>query len=323
LDVDVTIAEFKRQLKAQDYAENSIITYGWALDGFRGYLQTLKITDLRKVTHQIVINYQAELMTKSFAMETKALKIRVVKRLFEYLEDNHQLLINPTEGIVESNRKNRKIGPVLSIEEMQRLLNQPNLSFATQLRDKAAMEVLYSTGIRSNELLSLQVYDVDLKDEVLFIRKGKGKKQRVVPLGKNAVRYLREYLEKIRPRHGRKNPKERLLFLTDEGNPLTWDTIRTKINDYRHKAGLKRPVGLHIFRRSCATHMLQQGADIRYIQKLLGHKHLKTTQLYTKVRPVDLKKTHDKTHPNKEVRGQGSGTRDQKTKDKGKKNDED
>jgi site-specific recombinase XerD len=87
------------------------------------------------------------------------------------------------------------------------------------------------------------------------------------------------------------------MFLNQQGRPLTWNSIRVRINEYRLKAGIKKPVGLHAFRRSCATHMLQQGADIRYIQKLLGHKYLKTTQLYTKVVPTDVKKTHDKTHP--------------------------
>ena len=110
-------------------------------------------------------------------------------------------------------------------------------------------------------------------------------------------KYIKEYLEKIRPRHAQKNPKERKLFLSNEGLPLTWGAIRIKLDCYRKKAGIEKPVGMHAFRRSCATHMLQKGADIRYIQKLLGHKYLKTTQAYTKVMPVDIKKTHEKTHP--------------------------
>ena len=119
--------------------------------------------------------------------------------MFEYLVETHRLLVNPIEGIVETCRKNRKTGPVLTVAEVKKLLSQPDLSFKTQIRDKAIMEVFYSTAIRLNELLQLEIYHADLKDKVLYIRKGKGDKQRVVPLGKNAVKQLREYLCQRRP----------------------------------------------------------------------------------------------------------------------------
>ena len=301
MDIAVTILEYKRQMQVKGYAKNTITLYSWGLDCFRDYLEAHHINDIRKISPQTIEAYQAKVMAQPIAMETKALKLRAVKRLFESLEQNHQLLINPAQHIVETNRQKRMPGVVLTIEEMKRLLDQPSLSLAVQIRDKAIMEVLYSTAIRSNELLSLQVYDVDLKDQVLYIRKGKGKRQRVVPLGRHAVRYLKEYLEKIRPTYAKKNPRERALFLTNRGPALTWNAIRANINDYRKKAGIRKTVGLHTFRRSCATHMLQQGADIRYIQELLGHKYLKTTQVYTRVMPVDVKKTHETTHPN--IRG--------------------
>jgi integrase/recombinase XerD len=166
------------------------------------------------------------------------------------------------------------------------------------------MEVLYATAIRLDELLALEVYHVDLKDKVVYIRKGKGKKQRVVPSGKNAVEYLKEYLEKIRPWYAKKNPKERKLFLNHSGLAMTAPNLRANLRKYRNEAGIKKPVSPHTFRRTCATHLLQNGADIRYIQKLLGHRHLKTTQAYTKVMPVEIKKTHNRTHPG--VKGIGS-----------------
>jgi site-specific recombinase XerD len=231
------------------------------------------------------------------AEETKALRIRPVKRLFGWLLETHQLLIDPTDKIKEVNRKNRKLPPVLSIEEMRLLLNQPNLSVRMQIRDRAIMETLYSSGIRLNELVQLTVHDIDLKDKVLHVRKGKGHRQRVVPIGKNACRYLKEYLDQIRPRYAKKNPKERKLFLGNSGLPVTGNTIRTALFHYKKAAGISKTASPHSFRRSCATHLLQQGADIRYVQKLLGHKHIKTTQLYTRVYPTDLKQTHEKTHP--------------------------
>jgi integrase/recombinase XerD len=236
-------------------------------------------------------------MAENNAVETNALKIRAVKRLFEYLVETHRLLVNPTEGIVETCRKNRKVGPVLTVEEVQKLLQQPNLSLKTHIRDRAVMEVMYATAIRLNELLHLEVYHADFKDKVLYIRKGKGNRQRVVPLGKRAARYLREYLENVRSFYARKNPKERRIFLLNTGMPMTPESVRSILFKYRKQAGIKKSASPHTIRRSCATHLLQNGADIRYIQKLLGHRRLDTTQTYTKIMPVEVKKTHEKTHP--------------------------
>ncbi len=298
MDVGVTIAEYKKHLKALGYAESSIDAYSRYLDLFGRYLEACKITDLRKVTRQVILAYQEKIMTEPIAIESKALKIRPVKRLFEHLTDTHRLLINPTENIVETCRKNRNIQPVLTVAEMKRMLAQPDLSSKSDRRDRALMELLYSTGIRLDELVNVKIHDVDLKGKVLYVRKGKGRKQRVLPLGKNAALSLKEYLQEIRPRYARKNRKERSLFLDRSGQSLSKGAIRQAIRKYRLAAKINKPVSPHTFRRSCATHLLQQGADIRYIQKLLGHSSLKTTQMYTKVMPVEVKKTHDQTHPN-------------------------
>lgn len=300
MDVMVMITEFKRQLKVRGYADATIDIYRKNLDRFREYLESVQITDARKVSRQVVLDYQAKVMSGDNAMETKALKLRCVKRLFEYLTETNKLLINPSEGIVETCRKNMKIGVTLTLEEMKRLLEQPNLSFPGQIRDRAMMEVFYSTGIRLDELLNLEVYHADLKDKILYIRKAKGGRQRVVPLGTHAVLYLKEYLQKIRPIYARSKPKERRLFLCQNGDPLTCGAIQGRLREYRIKADIKKSVSPHTFRRTCATHMVQNGADIRYIQKLLGHRSLNTTQRYTRVKPVDIKSVHNRTHPNKD-----------------------
>jgi integrase/recombinase XerD len=297
MDVIVTIAEYKNHLKVRGYAQSTVACYSRGIDLFGQYLQSREITDLRAVNKQIIFDYQAKIMERPIAQESKALEIRPVKRLFEYLMDNNHLLINPAESIVETNRTNRKIGSTLTVAEMQKLLNAPNLSLRTGIRDKAVLELLYCTAIRKNELLNLEVYHADLKDQVLYVRKAKGRKQRVVPLGNNATKYLKEYLEKIRPHYAKKNPKERKLFLSNAGLPLTGGALQCLIRTQRIAAGIKKPVSAHAFRRSCATHLIQQGADVRYVQKLLGHSRLKTMQFYTKVMPVEVKQTHEKTHP--------------------------
>jgi len=297
MDINVTLMEFKNTLKACGYAEATIESYLANIGHFKRYLEQSKIQDLKQCGQKIVLEYQVKVMAEAIAMESKALKIRSMKRLFDYLVQSHQLLLNPAEGLVETCRKNKKLGPVLGLDEMQKLLSQPNLSLRIEIRNKAIMEVLYSTGIRLDELLNLEVYHVDLKDQVLYVKKGKGRKQRVVPLGKTASQWLKEYLEKIRPYYAKKNPKERRLFLTHSGLAMTYGGIRQFLRAYSKSAGFKKNVAPHTFRRTCATHLLQQGADIRYIQKLLGHQSLKTTQVYTKVRPMEVKETHEKTHP--------------------------
>lgn len=297
MDVDFTIMEFQQQLLSSGYAENTVELYRKNLGLFNRYLTERRVSDLRKVNRKIILDYKERVMAETVSMETKALKLRPVKRLFEYLIQANRLLINPTEGLVETCRKNRKILPVLTIKEMETLLQQPDLSFAMQFRNRAIMEVLYSTGIRLNELLKLTIHDPNLEEKTLFISKGKGRKQRVVPLGKNSRQYLKEYLEKIRPKYATGNPGESTLFLSNNGAPLRPETLRQAIRDYRIKAGITKTVSPHTFRRSCATHLMQQGADIRYVQQLLGHSRLSTTQTYTKVMPVEVKKIHEQCHP--------------------------
>ncbi len=297
MEVSVVILEFKKHLKTAGYAKNTIQVYSKWLNQFRDYLIERDIKDLRAVTSRIVFDYWEKVMKQPLSQESKALKIRPVKRLFEHLVNTHQLFINPTEGIVETTRIKRKIGIVLTEKEIKRLLAQPNLSTKLGIRDRAIMELLYGTGIRKNEIINLDIYNADLEDKVVYIRKGKGKKQRVVPMGKACTRYVKEYITKIRPYYAKKNIDQRRLFLSISGNPITGNALARILYINREKANIKKPVSPHTLRRTCATHLLQNGADIRYVQELLGHKYLTTTQIYTKVRPRDLKKTHEKTHP--------------------------
>jgi integrase/recombinase XerD len=298
MDVAATIAGFKERLLAQGYAESTMGAYGFGLDRFREYLDARNISDLRTVTKSTMLAYQALIMTGAQSLETKALRIRPVKRLFEYLTTGNQLLINPAEGIIETNRRHRKVGQTLTREEMQKLLQQPNRRFRGGIRDRCIMEVLYATAIRRNELLSLELLDVDLDEGLLFVRKGKGSRQRIVPLGKTAIHCLHDYLVEVRRHYCRNNPRENRLFLTSEGKPLTVGALSTSLFNYRKRAGITTSASPHVFRRSCATHILSAGADIRFIQELLGHTSIATTQQYCKVVPIEIKQTHQETHPN-------------------------
>ena len=293
MDVSKTISRFKRNLTARGYSEHTVFTYSRNLDQFQKHLESRGISDLLQVTRSVILDYQHVLSLERNAPETKAIKMRSVKRFFEYLVSENKLLINPTEGIVEVSRKNRKIGTVLTLAEMNTLLDQPDDS-KIGIRNKAIMELLYSTGIRTDELLHLTVKDLNREDLTLSIRTSKGGNERVVPVGKRALTYVQRYLDLplINTTHDKR------LFINRFGETLSGGVLRAFLNRYQKKAGIKKRVSPHTFRRTCATHLLQNGADIRYIQKLLGHKDLKTTQAYTKVLSVDVKKIHEKTHPN-------------------------
>jgi integrase/recombinase XerD len=301
MDVVVIIAQFKETLAARGYSPATVTSYSQNIALFSRWLQAEGITDVKQVTVKVISDYQGHVLQKPVAQETKALYLRPVKRLFEYLVESNQLLINPAEGIVETHRKNRKLAPVLDQNQVKRLLAQPSLSTTTGIRDRAILEVLYATAIRRGELINLSVYDADLKDKVLYIRKAKGRVQRVVPLTKTAASYAGEYLTHIRPRWAKKAPKQRKLFLINTGQALNGNALQAMIRKYRLEAKINVPVSAHTLRRSCATHMLRSGADIRYVQALLGHRSLRTTQVYTRVAAGDIKQTHDNTHPGKRL----------------------
>ena len=301
MDVLTTIAAFKRHLKAAGYAEATLESYRKGLSRFLRYLQEKNINDVRSISHRVIVDYQLLIGAQPVAMETKALKLRPVKRLFEHLVAAHKLLINPAEGIVETCRKRRRIAPVLTHREVQRLMAQPDVSLKTGIRDRAIMQVLYATAIRLGELLALEVHHADLADKVLFVRKGKGGAQRVVPLGKTASAWLQRYLQESRSCFVRRIPGQRRLFVLITGAALTPAGLRDRLRRDRLRAGIDKPVSPHTFRRTCATHMLQAGADVRAIQKLLGHRHLRTTQSYLKIMPVEVKRMHAATHPGKDL----------------------
>lgn len=297
MDVIVAVASFIRHLRLSGYAKATIRSYEKGLEAFGLFLKGKKVCTIRQVTRDTIDEYKRLTMESSLAPESKGLKLRPVKRLFEHLVQSNQLLLNPAADIVEVSRRHRKIGPVLTRSQMKRLMRQPDMQTSIGIRNRAVMEVLYSTGIRLGELLGLQVEDVDLESLMVFIRRGKGATQRVVPLGKSAADILTDYLAQVRPLLVEGRQVTPALFLTGKGTPITEGAVRAFLRIYRAKAVILTPVSPHVFRRSCATHFLQNGAHIRFVQQLLGHASLKATHHYTKVLPVELKATHDKMHP--------------------------
>ena len=187
---------------------------------------------------------------------------------------------------------------VLSIEDVEKILNMPDISTLLGLRDRAILEVLYSSAIRRSELKRLLIYDMDTKQGTLLVREGKGRKDRIVPLGERACAWVKKYVNDVRPQLVAVRD-EGFLFLTAHGDALTDDHLSGAVKDYIEQSGVHTKGSCHLFRHACATHMLENGADTRFIQALLGHSSLATTQVYTHVALTKLKEIHNATHPAK------------------------
>lgn len=284
-------------LRLKKYSPATIDNYGDQLKRFGEWLATQAIYDLRKLTKQHIRDYQATVKQEPIGRETQALRIRAVKRLFNHLVDQATILLDPTEGIQEISRKEKLPRPILTKKEINKLLTAPNTSLPQGIRDRALIEVLYATGVRVGELEKVTIHHVDLPTQTLQVHHAKGGRPRTVPLGKTATRWLKEYLTQVRPRLSKRRPFERSLFLVRGGKPLLQTMIRCLLQQYRKQVHIKKSVTPHILRHTCATHMMQQGADIRAIQQLLGHVSLKSTTIYTRVVPLDVKATHNQYHP--------------------------
>ena len=284
-------------LRLRHYSPKTLESYANQLKRFGEWLDDVLAADLRRVACADIDTYQRYVHGEPIGVETKALRLRAVKRLFDHLTASGQLLVHPAEHVVELHRKDRLPRSVLTLKQVDQLLAAPDVATPLGLRDRALLEVLYGTGIRVGELEQVRLGDVDLALQTLHIRCGKGDKPRMVPLGKAACDWLRRYLEAVRPVLARRREVERALFLVQTGRPLAQTQIRAILRGYGRRCHLKKPVTPHALRHACATHLLQAGADILLIQELLGHAHLDSTAIYTRVTPIDLKALHSRYHP--------------------------
>jgi integrase/recombinase XerD len=298
MDYNQAFMSFLTYLKTRNYSPATQRNYRGQLKPFERFLEEKRIQDVRQVTHKDLTEYQESVSKEKISLPTQALRIRAVKRLYEHLMNENHLLMNPSARIFEPPMGVRLPKVLLTPEDVDLILHQPNLSLMVGIRDRAILELLYSTGIRVGECEALTVYDVDIKARLLRIRSGKGRKERVVPLGKEAAQWIKEYLQRVRPRSNRLAPNVRSLFLSIQGAPMTSKMIREMIHKYVRKAKIKKPgITAHTFRHTFATELIKNGADIVSVQKLLGHKDIKSTLIYTRVVPLDIKKTHQETHP--------------------------
>ncbi|UCD70998.1 MAG: tyrosine recombinase, partial [Syntrophobacterales bacterium] len=213
---------------------------------------------------------------------------------YRWLSDEGVLRGNPLEDM-ESPRTTRSLPEVLSLDEVESLLNQPDPSNPIGMRDKAMLELLYATGLRVSELTNLVLHNINLEAGYLIVL-GKGAKQRIVPMGQGALHWLRQYLEGSRKRLLRNN-RSPLAFISQWGRGMTRQGLWKIIKKYALMAGIRKKISPHTLRHSFASHLLEGGADLRSVQSLLGHVDISTTQIYTHVTRERLKRVHARYHP--------------------------
>jgi integrase/recombinase XerD len=219
-----------------------------------------------------------------------------VRAWFRWLVRNNHVLHNPASDLDMPKLEKRLPRAVLNEEETERVMMQPDLRDPLGVRDRAILETFYSTGIRRMELVNLKLYNLDRLRGTLSIWLGKGKKDRVVPIGERAVAWVDKYLREVRPQLVLE-PDDGTLFLSIEGGPFHLDRMSMLVRGYVEQANLGKCGACHMFRHTMATLMLENGADVRYIQEMLGHADLQSTQIYTQVSIGRLKRIHEATHP--------------------------
>lgn len=250
---------------------------------------------LVNVSREQITGYMTQLKEKGLAAATIARKLAAIKAFYRFMTAEGYMDANPAE-VVEAGTKGIKLPRVLSEDEVVRLLNQPDITSAEGFRDRTMLEVLYATGMRVSELINITLERVDLNMKYI-IAFGKGSKERIVPLGSVAAEFLQHYLEKVRPKLTHAGRNTNIVFLAFGGHELTRQRFWQIIRAYGRKANINKALTPHILRHSFATHLLDNGADLRSVQELLGHSDISTTQIYTHLTNKRLRDIYAKAHP--------------------------
>jgi len=289
-------------LAGTGYARTTVRSRRASLRHFALWAGERGVTHPHQLTLSVLERYQQALTQvrlkdgRPLSWGAQSHVLGALRRFGQWLVRTHRLPANPAQELVLPRRPRHLPHAVLSAEEAERVLSQPDLKDPIGIRDRALMEVLYSTGIRRAEVLHLQLPDLDVGRGVLFIREGKGRKDRVVPIGDRALAWVDRYLRDVRPALV-VPPDPNVLFLTRRGKALRENRLTELVHHYVQGAGLGKEGSCHLFRHTMATLLLENGADVREVQEMLGHSQLSTTALYTHVAIGRLKQVHSASHP--------------------------
>jgi len=294
--------------RSQESAAHPAQQDGQGTMGFSGSGATAVATEVELSLDQMLVGltvddaraYLAHLNEKGYSKATIARKLATLRSFYKYLVKTGQVSSNPMTAI-RTPKQEKRLPRFLEYEEVKKLLEAPDINTWLGARDRAMFETLYSTGMRVSELVALNLDDIDFLSEVVHIR-GKGKKERIAPISTSALQIIQRYLEfrnKRAQNYG--NFDNKVLFVNKHGKRLSTRSVRRKMDKYLKMVGLDPGISPHTLRHSFATHMLNNGADLRSVQELLGHQSLSTTQIYTHLTTRKLKEVYDSAHPRQQA----------------------
>lgn len=272
---------------------NTLQSYRRDIEQYFTYLQEINLQNISNSNKTTVIAYLLYLQKKGRATSTISRNLASIRSFYQYVSKNKMIDHDPTAEL-ESPKVEKKLPQILSTEEVELLLEQPQCIDLKGFRDKAMLELLYATGIRVTELIQLNIHDVNL--EIAFIKCSKGTRERMIPIGSMAIAALKEYLTKSRPLLIQRSD-EKALFVNINGGRLTRQGFWKIIKQYKNQAKISKDITPHTLRHSFAAHLLENGADLRSIQEMLGHSDISSTQIYAQMAKNKLKEVYKKTHP--------------------------
>jgi integrase/recombinase XerD len=285
-----------------NYSESTIKNRRTYLKYFIVWCDDRGLTQPQEITRPIIERYQRYLYYyrkkdgHPLSFRSQHTRLTSVRSFFKWLAKNNHILYNPAYDLELPKLEHRLPKHVLTERESEKIINEPDINEPLGIRDRAILEVLYSTGMRRMELIRIKLYDLDRDRGTVIIRQGKGKKDRMIPIGERALAWIDKYLNEVRTSLVL-DPDDGTVFLTTYHEPFTKNRLTQLVRDYVNAADIGKKGACHLFRHTMATIMLENGADIRFIQQMLGHARLDTTQIYTQVSIRMLKEIHSATHP--------------------------
>jgi integrase/recombinase XerD len=301
MKINELIPVYLKHMQALGRSHHTIRMTKYSLKRFALYLADNHIINIEDLTGELMEDYQEEIAF-SLTAQGKPLSIRsqvkqlcTVRGFTRFLKDKDYLMGNPGDSIMLPKEPKRLPQSILTHQEINRLMNAPDMQTNTGYRDRVMLEILYDTAIRRAELSNIKLYDIDLNAGYMKVT-GKGRKQRVVPLSQRVCDLIQSYMLSIRPSL-LKGEDNGWLILNDKGGQIKTHTVWKNIKQCAQTANIKKNVTVHTFRHTCATHMLRNGAPVRHLQEMLGHESLESTQIYTRITINDLKEIHAQYHP--------------------------
>lgn len=295
--MDELVTEYTTYLASEKMKSNNTIeSYGSDVLNYLYYLQNVKgITNLQNVTTEDVKNYLAYLKKMGYSPSSSSRALSTLKSFHKFLVLEHYIKHNPTLSI-STPKIDKKLPNVLSVEEVMILLNSLNDDTPYNARNRAMIEVMYGTGLRVSELVNLKLNELHLTSKMISTT-GKGSKERIVPINDYASKVLRDYIVKYRPELVKNGKDNNFIFLNNQGQPLSRQSFFLILKRLAKDAGIEKEISPHTLRHSFATHLLEAGTDLRYIQEMLGHENISTTQIYTHLSKQKIKSVYNNAHP--------------------------